>query len=211
MLSGFYINLSHRKDRKDKFEELKNNYPLFSQIKRFNAIQNVNGAFGCTMSHKNALQEIYNNIKQPYYIICEDDFFIFNKKNYEAFNKKFEEICDLSWNVITLTPRGDTLKEYTQFQDKDFFRVVNNQTMTAYIIKREFVPILIDELEKGIQNMMDGKGVETNTCDQIWKNLQHNNIFLYYKNIFAGQLPGDSDIEKREVNYNKRFVTQNRY
>jgi hypothetical protein len=33
--------------------------------------------------------------------------------------------------------------------------------------------------------------------------------FYYYKDIFAGQLIGWSNIEKRYVDYNDRFIKQN--
>ena len=36
-------------------------------------------------------------------------------------------------------------------------------------------------------------------------------LIIYYKHIFAGQLPGHSDIEQRYVDYNRRFIEQPNY
>ena len=45
--------------------------------------------------------------------------------------------------------------------------------------------------------------------DQYWKRLQTEYPFYYYSEIFAGQLVGWSNIEKRMVDYNDRFINQN--
>ena len=42
--------------------------------------------------------------------------------------------------------------------------------------------------------MINGDSSTIYAIDQIWKLLQNDNTFLYYKHIFAGQLPGYSDI-----------------
>jgi hypothetical protein len=55
MLSGYYINLEKRTDRKKHFESLKQKYAFLSNIQRFNAIANNNGAIGCSMSHVKCL------------------------------------------------------------------------------------------------------------------------------------------------------------
>ena len=59
--------------------------------------------------------------------------------------------------------------------------------------------------------MINGDSSTIYAIDQIWKLLQNDNTFLYYKHIFAGQLPGYSDIEKRNTNYNIRYLEQNKY
>ena len=41
--------------------------------------------------------------------------------------------------------------------------------------------------------------------DQCWKPLQLKSNFIYYHEIFAGQKPGYSDIEKKYVDYNQQF------
>jgi hypothetical protein len=58
---------------------------------------------------------------------------------------------------------------------------------------------------------MSGGKPGTNALDQCWKPLQKNSNFIYYTHIFAGQLPGHSDIEQTYVDYNRRFIEQPNY
>ena len=46
------------------------------------------------------------------------------------------------------------------------------------------------------------------TNDLMIKRIQNTYIFLYYKDIFGGQLEGYSDIEGKNVNYNERYKNQ---
>ena len=83
----------------------------FFNLNRFEAIENENGALGCSLSHYKLLESLYNgNNKRPYYLICEDDFEIFNDKNYASFYKSFESFQTEDWDVITLTPREEQIK-----------------------------------------------------------------------------------------------------
>ena len=55
----FYINLEHRKDRKEHVENELKKIGLNGQ--RFNAIKTKNGAIGCSMSHLRLLQDAHKN------------------------------------------------------------------------------------------------------------------------------------------------------
>ena len=90
----YYINLKHRKDRKEHIENQIKKFidPKLSITTRFNAIANKNGCIGCSESHlaviEECIQNNYNNV-----LIFEDDFeFIIDKyefKNYlDIFFKK---------------------------------------------------------------------------------------------------------------------------
>lgn len=210
-MNGYYINLNHRVDRKNHMEKLIKNFEFFKNIERFEAIQNDNGALGCISSHYNILTKMENTDKN-YFIILEDDFFIFNGNHFNNFVKEFEKIKDNEeWDIVTLTPRGETINTLDIFKNNNFLRIKNNQTTGGYIIKKKFIPILKNLLHIGIQKMINGDSSTIYAIDQIWKLLQNDNTFLYYKHIFAGQLPGYSDIEKRNTNYNIRYLEQNKY
>ena len=56
---AFYINLEHRKDRKEHVEEQLSKVGI--NANRFNAIKMENGAIGCSMSHLKILQDAYKN------------------------------------------------------------------------------------------------------------------------------------------------------
>ena len=205
MLKGFYINLDSRKDRRDHFENLKSLYPFLSGIERFSAIERSDGPLGCCISHRTAMEKCLE-IDEPYVAIFEDDFTILNDNVFRQFICEFEKIkSDDTWKVIVLTPRGASVQE----EDiGEFKRIMDHQTATGYIVKREIIPILIDNLKESEKLQLQEVDKNISANDQYWKRMQLEYPFYYYKNIFAGQLVGWSNIEKRYVDYNDRFVKQ---
>jgi len=202
-VKGFYINLDHRTDRKEHFENLKIIYPFFKNIQRLSAIPETNGALGCCKSHILALQKCLE-YDDDVFMICEDDLLIFNNKNFTGFVNTVDINAD--WDVLTLTPRGDIIPN--QNLPNDYIRINNNQTATCYMIKKKFIPILLNNLIEGKNALENNKDPGDHTNDQCWKRLQNEYKFYYYKHVFAGQLVGYSDIEKRNINYNHRFSIQ---
>jgi glycosyl transferase family 25 len=89
-----------------------------------------------------------------------------------------------------------------------FHEIVNNQTATGYIIKKSFIPILIQSFKKSVEGLLKKQNPDIYAIDQYWKPLQNIHHFYYFKKVFAGQLIGYSSIEKRLVNYNQRFLSQ---
>lgn len=205
-MKGYYINLEHRKDRKEHIEILKYKYPFFKEITRFDAIKDSDGSIGCAKSHIRALSQLYVT-KEKYYIVLEDDFCILNKKNFIKFEEDFLKIKDLdSWDVLVLTPRGiDVEKNFLE----NFSRIKDTQTASGYIIKHNFIPVLIENFKECITALEEKKDRDTFALDQNWKKLQKTSNFIYHDRIYAGQLEGYSDIEKRMVNYNSVFLQQN--
>lgn len=207
-MDGFYINLSHRTDRKQHIETLIQTHAFFKNIERMDAICNERGDIGCSMSHIKCLTDLLQKNKD-YYLILEDDFFILNETNFTNFVDEFDQIKDSDkWDVLTLTPRGDTKVKNYLF---NFNRVENNQTATGYIVKHRFIETLLTYFKKGTSGLMNGGKPGTNALDQCWKPLQKNSNFIYYQHIFAGQRPGHSDIEHTYVDYNRRFIEQPNY
>jgi GR25 family glycosyltransferase involved in LPS biosynthesis len=216
MIKGFYINLEERKDRVQHFELLKTNFPFFKNVERVPAIRNENGAIGCGFSHIKALNKCLE-CQDDYMMVFEDDFCILNNNNYNEFIKYFENICDeKEWDIIVLTPRGDMKKYDSELKEKCrekmnanyFHEIVNNQTATGYIIKKSFIPILINSFKKSVEGLLKKQNPDLYAIDQYWKPLQNIHHFYYFKKVFAGQLIGYSTIEKRLVNYNERFLSQ---
>jgi len=208
-MKGYYINLEKREDRKNHIENnIKKKYSFFSNIERMNAIWNENGGIGCGLSHIKCLTKLKLE-NEKYYMILEDDFFIFNDDAFKNFESEFDKIKELdNWDIIVLTPRGDTINfNYIS----NFHRINNNQTATGYIIKHEMVNYLEDLFKEGIVNLMKNENPNIWAIDQVWKRIQNTHVFLYYKSLFGGQLEGYSDIERKYVNYNERFKNQVNY
>lgn len=205
-ITGFYINLDSREDRKTHFEEMKQKYSFFENVERMSAVSHSNGAIGCGKSHIQVLSKCLE-LEDQAFLVCEDDLVILNDENF----KKFVDTINVhdDWDLITLTPRGTTMKG--QYISNRFSRIYNNQTTTAYIIKKNIIPHLIENLNKAINGLEKGGEPGVYSIDQYWKRLQTKHKFYYFNDIFAGQLPGYSDIEETNVNYNKRFLEQNKY
>ena len=141
------------------------------------------------------------------FFVCEDDLTILNKDHLLTFISSLNVNDD--WDLITLTPRGNTMKG--QELPNDFLRIYNNQTTSGYIIKKAFIPQLIKNLQNAVNGLEKGGDLVTYSIDQYWKRLQTKYKCYYFKHIFAGQWPGYSESEKRDVEYNKRFTEQNNY
>lgn len=206
-MKGYYINLDHRTDRNSHIQQnIINKYELFSKIERMSAIKNVNGAIGCSMSHIKCLTKCLEMKDDPYFMILEDDFCVLNEENMQEFMKEFDKIkSDDKWDVIVLTPRGSPMqKNYIQ----KWHRIMDSQTTTGYIVKTQFVPILIDICKKSVEKLLRKEDPNRWALDQAWKQLQLKHVFIYFLGIYAGQLPGYSDIERRNVDYNQRFIIQ---
>lgn len=210
---GFYINLKKRIDRNIHIENNILTQDIFSNIQRFNAIENTNNPeLGCGMSHIGALRELkkYHEINnQPYYIVIEDDFMIINKDNFNLFQTYFDKIKDNDkWDVIVLTPRGQKTDNDDPFMiENKFKRIIKNQTATAYIIKPYMINELINCFETACNNMNNKVEFNTYAIDQYWKEMQNYRSFYYFTERFGGQLVGYSDIERRNINYNPVFIS----
>jgi GR25 family glycosyltransferase involved in LPS biosynthesis len=206
-MNGFYINLKHRADRREHIEKMKDKFEIFKNVERMDAILHERGDIGCALSHINCLNSLLQK-NDPYYVIMEDDFLIFNEPNFNRFVEDFDKIKNENWDVITCTPRGNTT---TKGCMNGFNRIINNQTATCYIIKHAFIKTLLEIFNNGVAHLQQGHNPNNHALDQCWKPLQLDHIFMYYEKIFGGQLPGYSDIERKNVNYNQRFIQQVEY
>jgi GR25 family glycosyltransferase involved in LPS biosynthesis len=179
-------------------------YDFFKNVERIGAIKNSNGAIGCGMSHIKVLTKLldYND---DYFMVCEDDLCILNDNNYNKFIEDFDKIKNNDWDIVVITPRGDKMQDI-DLNENNFYRINNNQTTTAYIIKKTFICTLIANLKESITGLLKGGQPNVYAIDQWWKKLQNEYKFYYYKDIYAGQLVGYSDIEMRNVNYNQRYI-----
>jgi GR25 family glycosyltransferase involved in LPS biosynthesis len=203
---GLYINLDSRDDRRSHMEEVIKKYDFFKNVIREPAVKKNIGYYGCTLSHINCLEKLKSS-NDKYVMILEDDISIIDETNFKCFTEDFEKIKDSeSWDVIVMTPRGDTVKDIKY----NFKKIVNNQTATGYIIKTHFIPNLLEYFYKSKHT------IETDihhhrsrdALDIKWKPLQEKSNFLYYSKLYGSQLPQYSNIEKKYTNYEYAFLKQ---
>jgi GR25 family glycosyltransferase involved in LPS biosynthesis len=197
----YYINLEKRTDRKQEF--LDNfSYIDESKITRIPAhYYPDNGAVGCLMSHITALNKALKDSKGENILICEDDFYI---KDMDYCNKMldlfFEKIHD--WDVVMLGQNTIDSKDTdieTENNEK-IIRIINSQTASGYIIKKRYIPRLLEIYENDM-----AKFVKTGTwgnyyTDQSWKVLQLKDRWFSFSPTVGVQRQSYSDIQKGYIN-----------
>jgi glycosyl transferase family 25 len=184
-----YINLEHRKDRKDQIEKELEIMSLKQNSELFEAIHKKPGIVGCGYSHlavlKLAKERNYENV-----LILEDDFqFLVNKEELELELSRFFEtikefdVCMLAYNV-------------NEWQDTEFSflkKGINVQTASAYIVHKRFYDSLIALYEEAIPTL-ERTGIHwVYANDQIWKKLQPDNAWYCFSRRLGRQRGSYSD------------------
>ena len=187
-----YINLEHRTDRREEtVRELAKMFPE-EKILRFEAIRNNNGAIGCTMSHisviEMAISKKWSNI-----LILEDDI---------SWNTDFSlltNLMNLSYDVILLSG-------YYANYDKLTNKVISSQTTGAYIVNSSYYQTLLTNYKEGLEKLLSTNNPRLYAIDRYWKHIQSKDSWYIIQPNLCFQRPSYSDIEKKDVNYNKKVV-----
>lgn len=202
---AFYINLEHRTDRKEYVENQLNTIGI--KAERFNAIKLENGAIGCSLSHLKCLQTALDN-DWDHVLICEDDITFLNSELFiKQMNRFLEEIND--WDVLLLA--GNIIPPYKKINDF-CVQVTKCQTTTGYLVRKHYIPILIDNIKDGINQLL--KNPEKHVLyaiDKYWFSLQQKNKWYLITPLTVVQKPGYSDIEKKNTNYQTIMTDINKY
>ena len=184
-----YINLDKRIDRRNEIEGELNELGI--DYIRFPAIENKNGALGCSKSNlecvKLAKQNGYKNV-----LILEDDFtlLVSKKQFYEEMNNLFSlnvnfDVCLLAYNT-----------HYLHESEYPFlYKILDAQTTAGYIVNSKYYDTLIDTWEKAVAMFELTDDTQKYTCDQSWKPLQQKDNWYCFKNRIGKQRPSHSDIQ----------------
>lgn len=192
----FYINLEHRKDRREEIEQELTNYNL--RFERFNAVYAKPGLVGCGLSHARVLrlakERGYKNV-----LILEDDFtFLISKEQFEEEMRKFFDskipfdVCMLAYNN-----QGKEDVPDLPFLEK----VLNAHTTCGYLVNQHFYDTLIDTFEKAMQDYENSPMHWLYSIDMAWKPLQPKSQWYQFKTRIGKQRPSYSDVGERFVNY----------
>ena len=198
---AFYINLEHRKDRKEHVENELNNIGIKGE--RFNAIKMDNGAVGCSMSHLKLLQEaLKNNLE--HILIVEDDIKFLNPELFKTQFNKFIENHGNNWDVILLA--GNNMPPYEKIDDT-CIKVTRCQTTTGYLVNGHYIKVLVQNVKMGLTHLLQ-KPNEPNkfAIDKFWFVLQNNSRWFLITPPTVVQREDYSDIEKKVTNYEKIMV-----
>jgi glycosyl transferase, family 25 len=198
----YYINLEHRKDRKEHIEKIIKEYvdPNLSITTRLNAIYTINdGNIGCAMSHLNIIKDCiinnYNNV-----LILEDDFeFIIDKNKFHNYLNIFFKIYK-DYDILLL---GTNIVNGENFENKtDFFKVSDSQTTSGYILNKKIFTKFKDICEESVDGLIACKPESIYCIDQLWKKLQKTeNVYAFPERV-GKQREDYSDICKKIVNHN---------
>ena len=203
----FYINLEHRKDRKEQIEtEIRKFDPNFEITERFDAINIkpttnhwINASLGCTTSHGKIVQIAkergYKNI-----LILEDDFqFIMeNDKLLNNLHTFYENIENFHMILF-----GTNCAKYYDTEYPNIYKVSNSLTSSGYIINHSVYDEFIKMTNLAVENLTKTRdGIHA--FDMAWQVLQgeSNHVYSFNKEEHVGsQRPSYSDILQNYVDY----------
>jgi glycosyl transferase family 25 len=199
-VKGFYINLDHRKDRKQHIENQLEQLRITDNITRFNAIKNTNGRIGCSLSHLKCLQMAKEANWECVMILEDDILFMLPNDFVENVNSFFSNKKN-KWDVLLLA--GNNLPPF-QVNDGSSIRVSHCQTTTGYIVKRHYYDALILNIKEGIAKLMrDPEHHYYYAIDKYWLHLQKQDRWMLLVPITVVQKPDYSDIEKKYTDYQR--------
>lgn len=187
-----YINLDSRSDRRKHIESV-----LFkhiglpeSSVERVPAILNSPGWLGCTKSHLKAIQTAMDR-NYEYVCILEDDFMPLVDAG------KFHATIQAAWDHLRgnfdVLMLGMTPVELKRIGADPLFRINACLSMPGYIVSRRFMPTLKSIAEQSIRNQQP--------IDMITQLYQSKSHWYGFFPPIARQMPGYSDIEKRNTDY----------
>lgn len=200
----YYINLDHRTDRKEAFEQEMKKLGISSEkLVRISGIYNKEfGILGCGLSHKKALETF---VASPHKtcLIFEDDFCFTLDMNYVHYllRSVFEEKVD--FDLVMLAGKFFNT-ETTQWPFLK--RVLDGQTASGFLIQKEFAPKLIQCLEESTKLLEDwhkktGEKKHEYCNDIYWKKLQPISKWYCLHPRTGIQRESYSDNEYRVTNY----------
>ena len=190
----YYINLSHRTDRRAQVEaELSKLSWTATRIEADYVPER--GALGCARSQIKALRTFLES-KFNTALVLEDDivFTLDPKAQLEQFFHDHPTEDD--WDILMLASNMLNWQEYKPYA----LRVIDAQTASAYVVTRRFAAILLDHWLACLPRF-DNRSLGWPECDMSWKELMPHHKWFSLQPRPAMQKPGYSDIEKKLVDY----------
>ena len=200
----YFINLDHRTDRLQEFQqEIKQLGLPDEKIHRISAVHTPEiGVLGCALSHIKVIDTFLES-SQKSCLVFEDDFMFTTDINYCKFLFKHLFETKRPFDVVMLA--GKIMKE--QPTDSPFVsKVLDAQTTSAYLLTREFAPVLRQNLLEGALHLeewfLQHKEKKHEYClDIYWKQLQPTSQWFVFHPKMGLQREGYSDIEQKVTKY----------
>jgi GR25 family glycosyltransferase involved in LPS biosynthesis len=192
---AFYINLNHRKDRRQEFENRMTSIGG-PPVERFPGIKRKPGILGCGLTHLAILKEAklrgYKSV-----LIFEDDFCpVVSPKEFWSSLQKFFDL-KIQYDVLMLSHNIQRSEPYNNL----LVRVLEAQTASAYIVNQSAYDTLIQTLEIGM-TLLEQTGMHwIYANDQIWKKVQPQLQWFAFEPRLGKQCKSYSDNGEVVSNY----------
>jgi glycosyl transferase family 25 len=198
-----YINLEHRTDRDVHVRnELRKLCPDESKIHRIDAVKKNPGALGCSKSHIKALEYALAHNEWENILIVEDDF-TFKSDNpveIQATVDLFLKDCGDDIDVGLLSHHHTHIK-FNDTHSPIVKRFNYSQTTSSYIIKKHYIPILLQNFTESMTDMERHGLKHENSLDIHWTQLMKKDVWYGIYPAIGYQCEGHSDIQNGIVNY----------
>jgi glycosyl transferase family 25 len=203
-INVIYINLERRIDRKiSVIQELKKIH--VEEPMCFKAIELENGALGCSMSHLKCIETAKKN-NYEYVFVCEDDIELLDPNLFLTQLNTFLN-STINWDVVLVA--GNNMLPYIPVND-NCIKVLNCQTTTGYIVKKNYYDKLINNFKTGIQKLIKEPTNNLYKIDKFWFSLQREDNWYLIIPLSIVQKEDYSDIEKKVTNFQKYMLDYNK-
>jgi hypothetical protein len=195
-----YINLAHRNDRKEHILfELEKCGINSSKIHRIDAVHRTPGALGCGLSHIKALTEAFSHSEWNTVLILEDDFTF---RSDSEMNNKIKQLCTShSYFDVGLLSYNPEFVKYRDTNIPSIKKIIYSQTASAYIIRRHYIPTLLQNMKAATYDMERFGKRHENCIDIHWAKLQPSGHWYSIFPAIGYQYDNYSDIEHRITSY----------
>jgi glycosyl transferase family 25 len=195
-----YINLAHRHDRKEHILfELEKCGIDSSKIYRIDAVHRTPGALGCGLSHIKALTEAFSHPEWNTVLILEDDFTF---RSDSEMNNKIKQLCTShSYFDVGLLSYNPDFVKYKDTAIPSIKKIIYSQTASAYIIRRHYIPTLLQNMKAATYDMERFGKRHENCIDIHWAKLQPSGHWYGIFPAIGHQYDNYSDIEQRITSY----------
>jgi hypothetical protein len=113
------------------------------------------------------------------------------------------------WDVLLIA--GNNMLPYIPSSDGSSIQVMNCQTTTGYIVKKNYYNTLIQNVKEGIQKLLrDPTNKKENAIDRYWLSLQQKDKWFLIVPLTVVQRKDYSDVEKKTMNYQRYMLDYNK-
>jgi hypothetical protein len=141
-------------------------------------------------------------------IVLEDDFYVHNLHLWKENIAEWKRI-DPDFDVLLLS--GNNAPPFQQ-KSEHIVQVRNCQTTTGYVVNKNYIPVLLQNMKQGLENLIrNPKRGSAFSVDIFWKHLQQTGRWFLLVPVAAVQLASFSDIENRFVDYGNAMVDWTKY